>query len=169
MKLPFCEMLFLSYLYPANCFNIAKFHAQISTKLKKQRHWSWKVSKHFRDRKSRFIVLLVSFSAIACESQKVCRQVTHCKKGFCEIFQMVLTVRYVCIWDFWENLLFCFVSCLFGKVLDGFRFFASTILGLECFQGLYQVTHHCFRVGEKQCCGKKTKLGKKGSLKKEIF
>ena len=39
MKLPLCEMLFLSYLYPTNCFNVAKFHAQISTKLKKQRHW----------------------------------------------------------------------------------------------------------------------------------
>jgi len=39
MKLPFCEMLFLSNLYPTNHFNIAKFHAQISTKLKKQRHW----------------------------------------------------------------------------------------------------------------------------------
>ena len=39
MKLSFCVMLFLSYLYPTNRFNVAKFHAQISTKLKKQRHW----------------------------------------------------------------------------------------------------------------------------------
>jgi len=39
MKLPFCEMLFLSYLYPTNRFNVAKFHAQLSTKLKKQTHW----------------------------------------------------------------------------------------------------------------------------------
>ena len=39
MKLPFCEMFFLSYLYPTNRFNDAKFHAQMSTKLKKQRHW----------------------------------------------------------------------------------------------------------------------------------
>jgi len=39
MKLPFCVMLFLSYLYPTNCFNVAKFHAQISTTLKKQRCW----------------------------------------------------------------------------------------------------------------------------------
>jgi len=39
MKLPFCEMLFLSYLYPTNRFNVAKFQAQISKKLKKQRHW----------------------------------------------------------------------------------------------------------------------------------
>jgi len=31
-------MLFLSYLYPTNRFNVAKFHAQISTKLKKQKH-----------------------------------------------------------------------------------------------------------------------------------
>ena len=39
MKLSFCVMLFLSYLYPTNRFNVAKVHAQISTKLKKQRHW----------------------------------------------------------------------------------------------------------------------------------
>jgi len=39
MKLTFCEMLFPSYMYPTNRFNVAKFHAQISTKLKKQRHW----------------------------------------------------------------------------------------------------------------------------------
>jgi len=32
-------MLFLSYLYPTNRFNVAKFQAQISTKLKKQTHW----------------------------------------------------------------------------------------------------------------------------------
>ena len=42
-------------------------------------------------------------------------------------------------------------------------FFARTIPGLECFQGLYQVTCHCFRVGEKQPCGKK------GNLKKSDF
>jgi len=39
MKLPFCEMFFLFYLHPTNRFNVAKFHAQMSTKLKKQRHW----------------------------------------------------------------------------------------------------------------------------------
>ena len=39
MNLPFCEMFFLSYLYPTNRFNVAQFHAQISTRLKKQRHW----------------------------------------------------------------------------------------------------------------------------------
>jgi len=39
MNLPFCEMLFLSYLYPTNRFNVAKFHAQMSKKLKKQGHW----------------------------------------------------------------------------------------------------------------------------------
>jgi len=44
-----------------------------------------------------------------------------------------------------------------------FSFFARTIPGLECFQGLYQVTCHCFRVGEKQPCGKK------GNLKKSDF
>ena len=39
MKLSFCVMLFLFCLYCTNRFNVAKFHAQISTKLKKQRHW----------------------------------------------------------------------------------------------------------------------------------
>jgi len=38
MKLPFREMLFLSYLCPTNCFNVSQFHPQISTTLKKQRH-----------------------------------------------------------------------------------------------------------------------------------
>jgi len=50
-----------------------------------------------------------------------------------------------------------------------FSFFARTIPGLECFQGLYQVTHHRFRVGEKQCSGKKTNWGKIGNLKKVLF
>jgi len=44
-----------------------------------------------------------------------------------------------------------------------FSFFARTIPGLKCFQGLYQVTCHCFRVGEKQRCSKK------GNLKKSDF
>jgi len=39
MKFPFCEMRFLSYLYPTNPCNVAKFQAQISKKLKKQRQW----------------------------------------------------------------------------------------------------------------------------------
>jgi len=221
MKLPFCEMLFLSYLYPTDRFNVAKFHAQMSTKLKKQRHWFnvhslksfktllgpflvnsqevvrspspiflkfysnchypiwwtsakfernlsrngmniklfswggvaggkqiihiwpclkpyycqttlvnnpnistfWEIDKEcpFRDRKSRFIVLLGGFSAITREPLKVCRQVKHCKKGFREIFQIGLTASYVCTWNFWENPLFCFVSCLFWKVLDNFQ------------------------------------------------
>ena len=55
------------------------------------------------------------------EPLKVCRQVKHCKKGFCEIIQMGLTERHVCIWNFWENLLFCCVSCLFEKVLHDFQ------------------------------------------------
>jgi len=50
-----------------------------------------------------------------------------------------------------------------------FRFFARTIPGLDCFQGLYQATYHCFMVGEKQCCGKKANWSKKGNLKKTIF
>jgi len=77
-----------------------------------------------------------------------------------------LTASYVCIWNFLENPLFCFVSCLFGKVLHDFRknschrfsFLARTIPGLKCFQGLYQVTYHCFRVWEKQRCNKKVTL-----------
>jgi len=50
-----------------------------------------------------------------------------------------------------------------------FSFFARTIPGLECFQGLYQVIYHCFRVGEKQCCGKKANSGKKGNLKNALL
>ena len=50
-----------------------------------------------------------------------------------------------------------------------FRSFARTIPGLECFQGLYQVTYHCFRVGEKQCCGNKSKLGQKRQFEKSNF
>jgi len=50
-----------------------------------------------------------------------------------------------------------------------FSFFARTIPGFECFQILYQVTFHCFRVGEKQCCGKKSKLVQKRQFEKAIF
>ena len=100
MKLPFCEMLFLSYLYPTNCFNVAKFHAKISTKLKKQRHWfnvhGLKSFKPLMERNSQFIVLLGVFSAITGVPLKVRRQVKHCKKCFREIFQMGLTKMYVC-------------------------------------------------------------------------
>jgi len=71
---------------------------------------------------------------------------------------------------------FALFLAFFGKFLiifkkiscHRFRFFARTKPGLECFQGLYQVTYHCFRVGEKQCCGKKATWGKKGNLKKAI-
>ena len=72
----------------------------------------------FRDRKSRFIVLFVVFSATTCEPLKVCRQVKHCTKGSRQIFQIGLTASYVCTWNFWENPIFCFVSCLFGNVFD---------------------------------------------------
>jgi len=59
---------------------------------------------------------------------------------------------------------------IFKKIsCQGFNFFARTIPGLECFQGLYQVTCHCFRVGEKQCCGKKSKLGQKRQFEKSDF
>jgi len=75
----------------------------------------------FRDRKSRFIVLLDGFSAITRKPLKVCREVKHCKKGFREIFQKGLTASYVCTWNFWENPLFCFVACGFLKVLDDFQ------------------------------------------------
>jgi len=75
----------------------------------------------FRERKSRFIVLLVGFSAITREPLKVCRQVKHCTKGSREIFQIGLTARYVCTWNFWEYPIFSFVSCLFGKVIDDFQ------------------------------------------------
>jgi len=49
-----------------------------------------------------------------------------------------------------------------------FSFFARTIPGLECFQGLYQVIYHCFRVGEKQCCDKKANGAKKAIWKKRF-
>ena len=60
---------------------------------------------------------------------------------------------------------------IFKKVSSHrFSIFARTIPGLECFQGLYQVTYHCFRVGEKQCCGKKkNKLGEKNKFEKSDF
>ena len=68
-------------------------------------------------------------------------------------------------------LFFALFLTFFGKFLmifkkipcRRFNFIARTIPGLECFQGLYQVTCHCFRVGEKQRCGKK------GNLKKSDF
>ena len=117
--------VFLSNLYPINRFKVAKFHAQISISWKNKNIGSmfiaWKVSKPFRDRKSRFIVLPDGFSVITREPLKVCRQVKHCKKGFREILQMGLTEMYVCIWNFWWKPLFYFVSCLFGKVLDDFH------------------------------------------------
>jgi len=50
-----------------------------------------------------------------------------------------------------------------------FSFFARTIPGLEFFQGLYQVTYHCFRFGEKQCCDKKSKLRQKQQFEKSYF
>jgi len=49
-----------------------------------------------------------------------------------------------------------------------FSFFARTTPGLECFQGLYQVTYHCFGVGEK-CCDKKSNLGLKRQFEKSDF
>jgi len=75
----------------------------------------------FRDRKCRFIVFLVGFSAITREPLKVCRQVKHCTKGSRELFYIGLTASYVCTWNFLENPIFCFVSYLFGKVLDDFQ------------------------------------------------
>jgi len=50
-----------------------------------------------------------------------------------------------------------------------FSFFARTKPGLECFQGLYQVTYYCLRLGKNNVAAKKSKLGKKGTLKKAIF
>jgi len=50
-----------------------------------------------------------------------------------------------------------------------FSFFARTIPGLECFQGLYQVTYHCFRVGEKQRFCKKKQIGAKKQFEKSDF
>jgi len=49
-----------------------------------------------------------------------------------------------------------------------FSFFARTIPGLECFQGLYQVTHHCFRVGENSVPAKK-QIGVKKAIRKKRF
>ena len=129
-----------------------------------------KVLKPFRDRKSQFIVLLSGFSTITCELPKVCRQVKHSKKGLWDLSDW--SNRKVCLHlKFLRKSTFCFVSCLFGKVLDDFQknihtnvlAFLQTISGLECFQGLYQVTCHCFRVGETHCCIKK------GNSKKAIF
>jgi len=122
----------------------------------------------FRDRKSQLIVMLDGFSAITREPLKVCRPVKHCKKGFREIFQIGLTASYVCTWKFCENPIFALFLAFFGKFLmifkkiscHSFSFFARTAPVLECFQGLYQVTYHCFRVGEKQCCGNKANWGK---------
>ena len=72
---------------------------------------------------------------------------------------------------------FALIFAFLGKFLmifkniscQGFNFFARTIPGLEFFQGLYQVIYHCFRVGEKQCCDKKSKLGQKNQFQKSDF
>jgi len=72
---------------------------------------------------------------------------------------------------------FALIFAFLGKFLmifkniscQGFNFFARTIPGLEFFQGLYQVIYHCFRVGEKQCCDKKSKLGQKRQFEKSDF
>ena len=67
----------------------------------------------FRDRKSRFIILLSSFSAITREPLKVCWQVKHCKKGFRETFQIGLTASYVCTWNLRKfTFLLCFLPSL---------------------------------------------------------
>jgi len=50
-----------------------------------------------------------------------------------------------------------------------FSFFARTTPGLECFQGLYQVTYHCFGVGEKMLRQKKQIGVKKAIWKKRFF
>jgi len=132
-------MLFLSSLYPTNRFSVAKFHAQISTKLKKQRHWfnahSLKSFKTFRDHKSRLIVLLDSFSAKTREPLKVYRQVKHCKKGFRENFQVGLTASYICIRNFLENPFFALFLAFLGKILMILKKIISTVLAF--LQGLY--------------------------------
>jgi len=38
MAMPFHKMFFLSNLKPTTCLNVAKFHLQTSTKLKKEKH-----------------------------------------------------------------------------------------------------------------------------------
>jgi len=119
-----------AFLWDAFSFQFVSYQPlqrfQISCANKHNKHIgsmfiAWKVLKPFRDRKSWFMVLLGSFSAITHKPLKICRQVKHCKKGFCEIFQIGLTASYVCIWNIWENPHFCFVSCLFRKVLDDFQ------------------------------------------------
>jgi len=85
---------------------------------------------------------------------------------------MGLTERYVCILNFWENPLFCFVSCLFGNVLDDFqnKLHANVLAFL---QGLYLVSS-AFKdytksliivlgLEKKQCCGKK-QIGAKEAI-----
>ena len=87
----------------------------------------------FRDCKSLFIVLLGVFSAITREPLKVRQQVKHCKKGFCEIFQIGLTASYICTWNFWENPLFSF------PFLESSWWFSKKFLAtvLAFLQGLY--------------------------------
>ena len=88
-----------------------------------------------------------------------------------------LTASYVCIWNFFENPLFCLVSCLFAKVLDDFQknschrfsFFARTIPGLKCFQGLYQVLTIVLGLGKNKVATKKVNWGKKAISKKRFF
>jgi len=81
-------------------------------------------------------------------------------------FEIFLKIRFLALFlAFLGKFLMVFkkISC------HRFSFFARTMPGLECFQGLYQVTYHCFRVGEKQCCDKKSKLGQKKQFQKSDF
>jgi len=61
---------------------------------------------------------------------------------------------------------FAFFLAILGVLADfqqischRFSCFARTILGLVLSRTI--ASHHCFRVGEKQSCGKKSKLGKR--------
>jgi len=87
------RFLFLLKIKPTNVFNGQSWkNKDISAMF-----IAWKVLKPFRDHRSHYFVLLGVFMAITYETLKVHWQVKHCKKGFCEIFQMSLTERYVFI------------------------------------------------------------------------
>jgi len=91
----------------------------------------------------------VGFLTIPPEPLKVRPQVKHCKNGFCEIFRMSLTKRYVCISKFWENhvsLFYCPFWVIFKKNSSRLRFsFSEGCFSFDCLQGLYLLPNHQYQ------------------------
>ena len=84
---------------------------------------------------------ILSFPAITREPLKVSRQIKHWG-GFREIFQMSQAKKYICVWNFWENSLYCFLPVLnkfFVIFRKSFHAYVLAILkrfiSFDCLQG----------------------------------